>query len=165
MTIIRRLQPDTNFDDLIALSKAFFEEYEAHHEDFFKIDVLQDADIVRYFSKTLDTDNAATFVAIQDGRIVGYITVFIKEQPGYWKVKRVGDISGLMVYKDYRRRGIASQLLAEATTFIRTQGVRYFTVYTAATNQTAIAFYKHNGMNPLYVTLLGEIAPHSLDLQ
>ena len=156
MTVIRKLQQEDGFDDLIALSRAFFEEYEAHHEDFFKIDRLQDADIIGYFSKTRDSDKAATFVAVQDGRIVGYITVFIKSQAGYWQIKTVGDISGLMVHKDHRRQGIGSQLLAAATASFHERDVRYFTIYTAATNQTAIAFYEHNGMSALYTTLLGE---------
>ncbi len=156
MTTIRRLQPESDMDALIALSHAFFAEYEAHHEEFFEIDTLHDTDIVSYFSKTLDADNAATFIAVQDARVVGYITVFNKAQPGYWKVKRVGDISGLMMHRDYRRQGIASALLSAAVSFVREHGVRYFTVYTAIANQTAIAFYEHNGMKPLYVTLLGE---------
>lgn len=61
-----------------------------------------------------------------------------------------------MVHKDYRRQGIASALLSAAVNFVRKQDVRYFTVYTALANQTAIAFYERNGMRPLYVTLLGE---------
>ncbi len=165
MTTIHRLQPESDVDALITLSRAFFAEYEAHHADFFEIDTLHDADIISYFSRTLDNDNAATFVAVQDARVVGYITVFIKSQAGYWKIKRVGDISGLMVHKDYRRQGIASALLSAAVNFARERGVRYFTVYTAITNQAAIAFYEHNGMKPLYVTLLGETEYSSTEVQ
>ena len=152
-------------DALIALSHDFFAEYEVHHADFFEIDTLRDVDIVGYFSRTVDADDAATFVAVQGARIVGYITVFIKSQPGYWKIKRVGDISGLMVHQNYRRQGIASALLSAAVSFARERGVRYFTVYTAITNQAAIAFYEHNGMKPLYVTLLGETGHPSTEVQ
>ncbi len=165
MVTIRRLQPESDMDALIALSQAFFAEYEAHHADFFEIDMLHDADITSYFSQTLNNDNAATFVAVQDAHVVGYITIFIKSQAGYWKIKRVGDISGLMVHQDYRRQGIASALLSAAVNFARERGVRYFTVYTAITNQAAIAFYAHNGMKPLYVTLLGETNPSSTEVR
>lgn len=40
MATIRRLQPESDLDALIALSHAFFAEYAAHHADFFEIDTL-----------------------------------------------------------------------------------------------------------------------------
>lgn len=161
MVAIQRLQPQDDFSDLIALSRAFFAEYQVHHEDFFKIDGLRDSDIVDYFSRSLDTDDGATFVAVLDGRMVGYITIFVRRQPSFYRIKQLGTISGLMVHTDHRRQGIASRLLAAATAFFRQQGIYYFTVYTAATNQGAVRFYERNGLTSLYVTLLGETTSSS----
>ena len=45
-----------------------------------------------------------------------------------------------------------------ATVFFQEQGVTYFTVYTATTNESATEFYRRQDLAPLYVTLLGEIA-------
>lgn len=45
MATIRELRPEDDLGDLIALSRAFFEEYEVHHTEFFKIDQLRDSDI------------------------------------------------------------------------------------------------------------------------
>ena len=95
MIHIRALRQDDDFHDLITLSKDFFHEYEAHREDFFKIEHLHDSDIVDYFSRWLDDENGKTFIALSENRIVGYITVYVREQAVYWKVKKVGDISGL----------------------------------------------------------------------
>jgi ribosomal protein S18 acetylase RimI-like enzyme len=156
MIYIREFSKEDGFEDLIALSKDFFQEYEAHHEDFFEIDQLNDADIVDYFSRFLDNENAKAFVALAEDRILGYITVHVREQASYWKVKKVGDISGLMVRKDHRRRGIASQLLAHARAFFAEHEVRYFTLFTAVNNQAAIAFYERNGLTHLHTTMLGE---------
>jgi ribosomal protein S18 acetylase RimI-like enzyme len=158
MAKIRRLQTGDNLEDLVALSRAFFAEYEAHHDAFFEIDELQDTDITGYFSRSLDTDDGATFIAIQNGDIVGYITVFVREQASFYKVKQVGAISGLMVHPDHRRQGIASRLLAEAKAFFQAKGVTYFTVYTATANQAAVQLYGRNGMAPLHVTLIGKTA-------
>ena len=113
----RSLNKDDNFDDLISLSREFFREYEAYHKDFFKIDNLKDENIVGYFTSFRDNEFREAFIAVDDERIVGYITVYVKDQADYWQVKRVGDISGLMVQKEYRRRGIATRLWAKAKEF------------------------------------------------
>lgn len=155
MIEIRRLRADDDLGDLIALSHDFFREYEAHHQTFFRIDELRDEDVVAYFTETLDAEDAATFVAVEGGRMVGYITAFVREQAPYWRVRCVGDISGLMVHPDHRRRGIGGALLRAATAFFRRQGVEYYTVYTAVANEAAIRCYERHGMTPLYTTLLG----------
>lgn len=155
MTEIRRLRADDDLGDLIALSHAFFSEYEAHHEAFFQIDELRDEDVVAYFHGMLTRDDAAAFVAVDGERMVGYITAYVREQPPYWRVKRVGDISGLMVHPDYRRRGVGGALLRAATAFFRERGASFYTVYTAVANESAIRCYERHGMTPLYTTLLG----------
>jgi len=156
MIHIRALRREDDFRDLIALSREFFREYEAHHQDFFKIDHLRDQDIVDYFCRWIDNPSGAAFIALAEGRIVGYVTVYVRDQAPYWRVKQVGDISGLMVHKDYRRRGIASQLLAHARAFLAERDVKYFMVYTAVENKGAIEFYQRSGLEPLYTTMMGK---------
>jgi ribosomal protein S18 acetylase RimI-like enzyme len=155
MNHIRVLRRGDDLGDLIALSKAFFKEYESHHKEFFKIDHLSDRDIIDYFSRWIDNQNGTTFIALDEDHIVGYMTAHLRDQPAYWQIKQVGDISGLMVHKDFRRRGIGSQLLAQARVFFAKRGVNYFVVSTAAENKGAIEFYKCNGLWPLYATMAG----------
>jgi len=135
----------------------FQESHESHHENFFKIDRLSDSDIVDYFSQWIDDEDGETFIALTGGRIVGYITAYVRTQPIYWKIKKVGDISGLMVQKAYRRRGIARQLLAKARAFFEKKAVRYFTVYTAIGNRGALEFYERSGLLPLCTTMMGVV--------
>ena len=156
MIEIRSLRKKDNLDDLISLSREFFEEYECYHENLFRIDELREGDIVGYFSQWLANDDGETFVALSAGRIVGYITVYVQTRPDYWKTKKVGTISGLMVQKAYRRRGVARRLLAQARAFFEQRTVSYFTVYTAVGNQGAIEFYAQSGLEPLYTTMVGK---------
>lgn len=157
MIVIRALQQAEDFTDLITLSRQFFDEYEAHHPDFFKIDKLKDEDVISYFSSFCTQASRTAFIAMDGERTVGYITVYVSEQASYWQIKKVGEISGLMVQNEYRRRGIAERLLAQAKAFFMEKGVRFYTVYTAVSNQTALRFYRKNGFLPLYTTMLGKI--------
>jgi ribosomal protein S18 acetylase RimI-like enzyme len=157
MVEIRKLQAGGDLGDLVALSKAFFREYEGHHEELFRLEALSDEEIVAYFSRFLDKDDHAAFIALRDGRVAGYITVCIQAQPGFWKVKRIGHISGLMVRKENRREGIGTRLLAEARAYFRDQPVRYYTVYTAVRNREALAFYAAHGLEPLHSNLVGKV--------
>ena len=155
--IIRTLHETDSLDNLVALSRAFFNEYEAHHEDFFKLDELNDQNIEAYFSSFVNHEDRAAYIALEGYRIVGYVTIRLLTQAPFWKVKRIGHISGLMVEHGYRRQGIAGQLLAEARRFFNEQRVEYFTVSTAVENQSGVEFYKAHGMKPLNTLFLGRV--------
>jgi len=158
MVEIRPLEKEDPLDELITLSREFFGEYQSHHPDFFKIDQLHDQDVVDYFSRWLENENGETFIALVDGRIVGYLTAYIQTQADYWQIKQVGHISGLMVRPAFRRHGIAGRLLEQARLFFRERGVRYLTVFTAVNNHCANEFYRQSGLEPLHTTFLGEIS-------
>ena len=152
---IRILQRSDDLNDLILLSKKFFEEYEGN-DDYFKIDELSDEDITDYFDNFIDSENKKAFIAIENNQIIGYITAYIKDQPSFWKIKTIGDISGLMVDKDYRRMGIATQLLSNCKDFFKEKNVMYYTLFTSVNNVDGLEFYIKNGMEPLYTTLKGK---------
>jgi ribosomal protein S18 acetylase RimI-like enzyme len=156
MITIRELQPGDNLAAVLKLCRDFFVEYEDHHKEFFDTDNLCDADISDRFHESMKSDNSATIIALVDAVIVGYASVVIREQPRFYKIKKVGAISALMVAQDYRRRGIATQLLVEAKTYFRRHGLKYFTFYTAVANREAIMLYERLGMQPLYKGFLGE---------
>ncbi len=157
MISIHTLTKSDNFADLIVLSRQFFQEYEAHHEDFFQIDQLTDHDLMDYFSAFCEQETRRAFIALDGERIVGYITVYIRDQEEYWRIKKLGEISGLMVGPEYRRQGVAHKLLETARIFFKSMDVKYYTVYTAVENRGGIDFYLHHGLEPLYTTLLGAI--------
>src|SRR5512139_661494 len=107
MVEIRALNIEDDFTDLVSLSRSFFREYESHHKEFFKIDELKDDDINIYFSSFCLNPSRAAYIAVEGAQIIGYITVYVKDQEDFWRIKKVGEISGLMVDKKYRQRGTA----------------------------------------------------------
>ena len=157
MISVRKLRPGDDLAAVLGLCKDFFAEYESHHKEFFDTDNLTDADISTRFIASMESGHSATLIALIDDLIVGYASVTVRDQPGFYKIKRVGAISGLMVAKEHRRKGIATRLLAEARAFFLQNGVRYFTVFTAVANHAALRLYERNGLTPLHTTLIGEI--------
>ena len=157
MIDILPLNYDRSWSDLLSLSREFFAEYASHHPDFFKITDLKDEHINSYFASFCGDESQAAFIAVEGERILGYITVYVNEQPEYWQVKNVGEISGLMVSMDYRRKGVGKGLLDKACEFLKSRGVQYFTTYTAVENQAGVNFYTACGLTPLYTTMMGRI--------
>jgi ribosomal protein S18 acetylase RimI-like enzyme len=161
MITIRALRNDDNLSDLIELSREFFGEYEAYHEDFFEIETLRDSDIGNFFSRALASKDAATFIALEGGRMIGYVTVSVRTRESFWRIGKEGSVSGLMVHKRHRRRGIGTRLWRKAMAFFERKGARYFTVYTSVNNAGAIKFYERAGMRPLYCHMIGRICQDS----
>lgn len=156
MITIRELRPEDDLNAVLALCRDFFDEYQEHHEEFFDTDNLTDADISGRFRESLESDTSATIIALIDGKIVGYASVVIREQPRFYKVKKVGAISALMVAKEYRRRGIATKLLMESKIYFRRHGIKYYTFYTAVANEAALRLYEKCGLKVLHTAFIGE---------
>nr|MBN2278739.1 GNAT family N-acetyltransferase [candidate division Zixibacteria bacterium] len=156
MISIRELQPGDDLAEVLRLCREFFLEYENHHKEFFDTDNLCDDDISGRFLKSLESDDSATLIALDENKIIGYASLAIGNQPRFYKVKRVGHISALMVAKEYRRRGIATRILEESGSFFRRHGIKYYTFYTSVANHDAIGLYEKIGLEPLHISYLGE---------
>jgi ribosomal protein S18 acetylase RimI-like enzyme len=154
---IRELKKGGDLKALIQLSKDFFYEYESNHSYFFKIDKIEDDDIIGYFARFVDNKDRKAFVAVEGGVIVGYISVLIQEQASYWKIKRIGHISGLMVHPDNRRKGIGRKLLQSAVDFFKEKGIKQYTLFTSVNNKSGIEFYEKCGLEKLYTTFFGKV--------
>jgi ribosomal protein S18 acetylase RimI-like enzyme len=154
---IRELKKEDDLNLLVRISQEYFYEYESSHPYFFKIDKITAADITDYFARFIGHVDRKAFAAFEDSLIVGYIAVYVKEQTGFWNIKKVGDISGLMVQKDHRRQGIGRELLKRATEYFKQKEVKQYTLFTSANNRSGIEFYRKCGLEDLQITLLGEV--------
>jgi ribosomal protein S18 acetylase RimI-like enzyme len=142
-------------EDLILLSCEFFREYENNHPFFFAIDFIDKNEVKDYFLKWLGCPNKKCFVAFDNRKIIGYITVYIIEQENYWKIKRIGHISGLMVDEKYRRQGVGTKLLENARYFLHKEKIDWYTLFTANNNVSGIKYYEKMGMERIYTHFLG----------
>jgi ribosomal protein S18 acetylase RimI-like enzyme len=85
------------------------------------------------------------FTAIRRGEPVGYVAVRFH----HWN--RLAQIQGLAVRADLHRRGIASELVAEAEREARAWGARGVYVDTPVTNDAGRALYAALGYREAYV--------------
>jgi ribosomal protein S18 acetylase RimI-like enzyme len=155
MITVRRLGSGDDLSAVLKLCKEFFAEYQDHHPEFFDTDNLSDGDISGRFRESIESETSATLIALDDGETVGYASLSVREQPQFYKVKRVGGISAIMVVPAHRRRGVGTMIMLEAKRYFREQGLKYYTFYTAVANEPAIKLYKKLGIEPLHMSFLG----------
>ena len=99
------------------------------------------ADERRYLRAIRRYPNAAVFVAEDEGRIVGRLSIARDQHPAS---RHVADL-GLMVAASHRRRGIGTALLEAAVEWGRASGVRKPELHVFPYNDAAISLYEQFG--------------------
>jgi RimJ/RimL family protein N-acetyltransferase len=99
------------------------------------------ADERRYLRAIRRFPHAAVFVAEDEGRIVGRLSIARDQHPAS---RHVADL-GLMVAASHRRRGIGSALLRTAVEWAQDSEVRKLELHVFPYNEAAIALYEHFG--------------------
>jgi RimJ/RimL family protein N-acetyltransferase len=95
----------------------------------------------RYLRTIRRYPNAAVFVAEDDGRIVGRLSIARDQHPAS---RHVADL-GLMVAMSHRRRGIGTKLLEAALDWARHSEVRKLELHVFPHNEPAIKLYENFG--------------------
>jgi len=101
----------------------------------------QVSDERRYLRAIRRYPNAAVFVAEDEGRIVGRLSIARDQHPAS---RHVADL-GLMVALSHRRRGIGTGLLKAALDWARHSEVRKLELHVFPHNEAAIALYEGFG--------------------
>lgn len=81
--------------------------------------------------------HAAYFVALEDGKVVGYI--------GGWLIMDQLHITNLAVDRNYRQKGIAMDLLDRILEYSWQEGIREATLEVRVSNNSAINLYRKKG--------------------
>ena len=95
----------------------------------------------RYLRALKRYPHAAVFVAEEDGRLVGRLSLARDNHPSS---HHVADL-GLMIAASHRRRGIGRALLEQALAWARDAGVRKLELHVFPWNEPAIALYEGFG--------------------
>jgi RimJ/RimL family protein N-acetyltransferase len=95
----------------------------------------------RYIRSLRRHPHAAVLVAEENGVIVGRLSIARDMHPAS---EHVADV-GLMVARDYRRRGTGTALMEEAERWAETAGISKLELHVFPHNEAAIALYEGLG--------------------
>lgn len=134
MTIVRRAEPG-DAEQLVALASSVSAE-----EGRWLLAVDRGrtpGDERRYLKSVRRHPDAAVFVAVDDGVVVGRLSLSRDPHPAS---RHVADL-GLMVAVDHRRRGIGRMLLEHAVGWARDSGILKLELHVFPYNDAAIRLY------------------------
>ena len=98
-----------------------------------------------YIDTKFDDDLAKILVAVEDEIVVGYIGAMIRMYPPVWTISKYGYIEEIAVTENFRRKGIASQLLTAAQKWLLSQGTSRIKVNIDSANEASQGFFRSQG--------------------
>jgi ribosomal protein S18 acetylase RimI-like enzyme len=107
-----------------------------------------------YIHSKLEDDSAAVFVATEDKAVVGYIGAMVRQYPPVYTLKKYGFIEEIAITREFRRRGIASQLFRVAEEWLLAQGVNRIKVNIDVANKASQGFFRSQGFIDSTETLM-----------
>jgi ribosomal protein S18 acetylase RimI-like enzyme len=143
---IRRAGPD----DAAALARVHVDAWQAAYRG-----LVPDSMLERFtyeyreprFREALAADAEETYIVEVGGRTVGLLTVGDARDPDV-DMRHVGEIWGIYLSPGYWRRGIGTQLVAEAERVLRQRGYDEAVLWILAANEPARRFYEAMGFAP-----------------
>jgi ribosomal protein S18 acetylase RimI-like enzyme len=114
-----------------------------------------------FLSSQMQRPDVAVFVAVQDGKVAGYIYCGI--EPESWKElrERAGFVHDLVVATASRRGGIARALMNAAVDWLAGRGMPRVLLWTATGNVEAQALFEGLGFRKTMMEMTKELDPIS----
>lgn len=99
----------------------------------------------KFLKSHIKSTKGDVFIAEENGGVVGYTLIFIKDEIPIYKNKKIGYISDLYVKKGFRNRGISSKFKDKSMEWFKKRGVRFIAVPVYPANKLAHSVYKNWG--------------------
>ncbi|WP_345627685.1 GNAT family N-acetyltransferase [Rugosimonospora acidiphila] len=149
-----------SFDDIpavVALSSGLFAEDGGLRDAY--LDVGWPArEGHRYYRAVLTTHGAACWIAVEDGRTIGYLVARVNG-PYPTRPIKVAELENVFVEPDARDKGVGTGLVLTFARWAASQGARRMSVTAYAANERAIAFYRRHGFEPKSLSLESAVEP------
>lgn len=101
-----------------------------------------DAELVKTRLENLDSNNECVFVADVNGKVVGYVHI-IKFNTLYYK--SMANIQGMVVSKEYQRKGYGKELMNAAENWARERNIEMVRLNSGFVRPEAHEFYRAIG--------------------
>jgi ribosomal protein S18 acetylase RimI-like enzyme len=106
-----------------------------------------------YLREQIDNPGLLLLVAESGAKIVGFLLAELGKYPPCFVQRDYVAISDIAVTKDFRRRGIGRQLLAEAMKWFASKGIDRIETRVATTNPLSTQFWRQMGFSP-YIEIM-----------
>jgi ribosomal protein S18 acetylase RimI-like enzyme len=100
---------------------------------------------IEAITKFIDGKDSVVLFAINCDEVIGYACA------QFYSWNRLGQIHGLVVHPNFRRKGLASALIKEVEAYMRANQARGVYVDTPTNNMYGCAFYKGNHFKEAYI--------------
>jgi len=98
-----------------------------------------------HLRESLVAEDTRVLVALDEGRVVGYVMAMIRKSAPVWKRKRYGYIEEMAVTASSRRHGVGSLLLKVVLDWFKSENLDMIELSVAAKNKVGYSFWKKHG--------------------
>ena len=91
--------------------------------------------------------NRKIFLAIKNGKPIGYFFGSIRKSPGYMREKKIGEVDLAFVEEKFRRKGIGKILFEELIKWFKKRKIKIVEVTVDSRNEIGISAYKKYGFS------------------
>ncbi|MBS3072489.1 GNAT family N-acetyltransferase [Candidatus Pacearchaeota archaeon] len=106
-----------------------------------------------YFRERIRSNNCFSSVAVESGKIVGYIAGAIVKAEDYRDIKKIAEAENMFILDDYRNMGIGTKLMDSFIEWCTKKKVKRVRVVISALNDPSIKFHKKNKFEDYDVVL------------
>jgi diamine N-acetyltransferase len=147
----------SDLKDIQELNHLLFEKEYKEFDKLLDLKWTYGADGTNYYKNKLTKPENAGFVAVDEGKIIGYLVGGNTKVENYRKVPKVAELDNMFVLKAYRGKGIGTMLHNAFLKWCEEKKVKILRVQATAQNIKAINFYRKNGFKDYTLILENKI--------
>ena len=105
----------------------------------------RDGSYKEFLNSHMESKDGTVFIAENNGEIVGYALIFIKDEIPIYKNKKIGCASDLYVKKNFRNKGISSKLRDKSIEWFKEKGIKFLSTPMYPDNKFVHSLFKKWG--------------------
>jgi len=141
------------------LNLMLFEKEQKEYDELLDLDWTFSKEGTKYFQDKISKDEGCVFVAVVDGKIVGYICGGLMRAGAYGRLPSVvaAELDNTLVLDGFGSKGIGKKLYNKFVDWCKSKNVKKVMVYADTHNDLAIKFYRNNNFKDYSLLLEADI--------
>ncbi len=132
-------------EQIVFLGKHLLELHTEWEKDYYALEDNFNYSFASWVTEQTTNQSKFLYVAEDNGKIVGFVSGYLKSFYPWFKIKSVGHISFLYILPDYRRKKIGKLLTEKSADWFRSNNVKYIEVFADEKNTIAVNAWKSYG--------------------